>query len=181
MRPLAGLGEHGHQAGKAQQAQAFACEGSEAFLVREHALLSAFGERAMLIGATTGAWPSKSLGDWSPTIEVGLMEARSPADLVRQAFDSELGPEDIDRLVRDPLFIVNRLKAVYTDYEHPPLPPRDHAATRPFWSCGRESSGSYSAPVERTAVALNALIYHHEVVVRDPVEWFLYHDLVVRR
>ncbi len=31
--------------------------------------------------------------------------------------------------------------------------------------------------MERTAVALNALIYHHEVVVRDPVEWFLYHDL----
>lgn len=102
---------------------------------------------------------------------------RRLTDVVREALDSNLEPDEINQLCRTPEALVARLSEAYTRARPDPPSPRMGTITRPYWIYGAESRGSsvISAPVTRVEHALQLLVYHHEVCIADPVDWYLHH------
>lgn len=113
---------------------------------------------------------------WLMTIQTGS-SARTPVSVVRDALATDLSPNDIASLGSKGEFVLEKLRAAYEEAPIDRLPPRVSGYTRPYWSYGRESHAEF-APAHRTTVALEALIYHHQVVIEDPVEWFVFEGCV---
>ncbi|SNR96582.1 hypothetical protein [Blastococcus mobilis] len=99
------------------------------------------------------------------------------SDVVRSALDTDLSPDDVARLGRQPDKVITRLEEAYAD--DPPdygLPVKG-SDSRPWIAYGRESAASsfWRAPTWRARAAVQMLIYSHEVAIEDPVAWYLQH------